>query len=155
MQAGEGNRSAFFINTAAREARLPPLERRIRSSTKAFLLFLVVFGTDYIFIYNDAQHHPRRLAVAGCSAIFAARLTVQIFFIWQRSISWKEIVMEAMGIIPISLFSFAYFAIFYSDPAQYGGVVDASGLALFLLGTWMNLWPEVQRTIWKNDPSNL
>ena len=78
------------------------------------------------------------------------RILLQMSLFWSRSIPWKEVVFEAGGIIPISFASFAFGASEQHDGWHHVPV----GLALFLFGTWLNVWSEWQRFVWKLDRRN-
>jgi len=94
---------------------------------------------------------PRRSAVVFCTALFVARVVLQMAVFWSRSIPWKEVVFEAGGIIPLSIASLAYGA---AQSPHTLGWTGLCGLLVFLWGTWLNLWPEYQRHRWKLDPRN-
>ena len=94
--------------------------------------------------------HTHTGAVVLCTIGFVLRILLQMSLFWSRSIPWKEVVFEAGGIIPISFASFAFGASERHDGWHHVPV----GLALFLFGTWLNVWSEWQRFVWKLDRRN-
>lgn len=87
----------------------------------------------------------------ACTVGFVARIILQMAVFWSRSIPWKEVVLEAGGIIPVSIASLAYGA---SQSTQPLGLAGIGAFALFLLGSWLNFWPEYQRHLWKLHPEH-
>lgn len=65
-----------------------------------------------------------------------------------------QVWFEAAGVIPLTLVSFAWGAASGASDATPLGVVDAAGCTIFLTGTWLNLWPEYSRHVWKKDKAN-
>jgi len=90
------------------------------------------------------------MGVLFCTAAFALRVQLQMTCFWRRSIPWREVVLEAGCIVPLSFASFGYGC---TSSGLRGA--DWAAFALFLVGTWLNLWPEWQRYQWKREPDRL
>lgn len=138
-----GFRSAFFIDTASRLLSPGGQSRRLAWWTKVLLLCAnipLAAGTC-----NDGA---RCNSVLLCTVIFVIRVMFQMTWFWSRGIPWKEVVFEAGCVIPISIISMA------KGAAAKTSHIDSSGfwgLLVFLLGTWLNLYPEWQRHVWKRQ----
>merc|ERR1712217_464167 len=77
---------------------------------------------------------PRRWPVFLCIVVFVVRVLCQMQWFWSRSIPWKEVVLEAGGIVPVSLASLAYGASMANWPL---GALDLLAWLLFALGTYL------------------
>lgn len=89
--------------------------------------------------------------VLFCTLIFVMRVLLQMSVFWSRGIPWKEVVFEAGGVIPLSVASMALGA---ASCPGCDGMLEGVGLALFVFGTWLNLYPEWQRHEWKKAGNN-
>ena len=143
------NVSAFFIDTAARSDKSKGSGNLARKFTKTALLIIQLAALSYILSERSTL---RRQAVILYSSIFIARILVQMAFFWHRRILWTEVWAEAGGVIPLTLASFAYGAS-HSDNAPFEAW-DVAGGALFIFGTWLNIYPEYQRHLFKSAPEN-
>lgn len=173
-------KSAFFIDTAARQFTLPHGQNRIRIAVKLLLLLIVsVLSVElmYQLNYYDHKHQPssplfpfgsaitrsyRHAALLVCYLTFTLRVWLQMVFVWQRAVSWHEIIAETCGIIPLSFFSIAYFTpttaaattTERSRSERQERFLLITGLAVFLFGTCLNIVPELQRALWKQHAEN-
>ena len=84
--------------------------------------------------------------------VFVIRVLIQMFAFWSRKIPWVEVWAEAGGVIPLSLASFAYGT--YQRRHEDIGTMELASVPAFLLGTYLNLWPEYARYLWKLNPAN-
>merc|ERR1712008_560184 len=82
---------------------------------------------------------------------FVARLHIQMWLFWARSVPWREVLWEAAGIVPLSIASLAYGAARVEKPINVGSYL---WFLTSLFGTWANIWPEWQRHRWKRHPAN-
>jgi len=149
MSTVQGFRSAFFIDTDARLLSLPAGSASVRWWAKAALLI----GTLALVwrMLSVPRPCPRRFPVFLCACVFVARVLLQMAYFWSRSINWKEVILEAGGIIPLSLASLAAGASWTSSPL---GALDVVAFIVFLFGTWLNIWPEYQRFLWNKCKEN-
>jgi steroid 5-alpha reductase family enzyme len=79
---------------------------------------------------------------------------VQMLYFWHRRVSWVEVFFEAGGVIPLSLWSFYVGAVDLSSDLAPVNATDALGCFLFFFGTYVNLYPEYTRHVWKLDKAN-
>lgn len=148
-------KTAFFIDTQARLGNAYSTINRVRTALKVVLLFVTI-GLLYwqLFVYvvegeitPTFKTSPRYTLNLTFALVFVLRILIQMAFFWNRAISWIEVFAEAGGIIPLSLCTLAYGA------KLSGGYIDpllcAVSIALFCLGTWLNLYSEFQRYWWK------
>ena len=143
--------TAFFLDTGIRQFRLPKHENLPRILMKLFTLLLNVLWLDLIYRYYDDYDNPRRYILSFHTVVFITRLTIQMAFVWNRAITYKEIIFEGALLTPVSISSFAYFSI---NNHKYIENYDNLGVILFLVGTLLNIIPEIERTIWKNKVIN-
>lgn len=88
------------------------------------------------------------LFVFGC--ILFVRLTFTSFWLLKRRFDWSELV----GVIFACLIYQIGFALLGATEAAPLGAVGAVGIVLFLLGSYLNTWSEIQRKRFKDDPAN-
>jgi protein-S-isoprenylcysteine O-methyltransferase Ste14 len=97
-------------------------------------------------------HNTRAWLCLFCGGGFVLRVLFQMFSFWSRGTPWVEVFAEAGGVIPLSLAAFAFGA---SRRRQEPiGLMEFLSVPVFLIGTYLNLWPEYTRYIWKLDPAN-
>lgn len=96
----------------------------------------------------------RAKILLGCVAIYFLRLSVTFFYLLERRIDWSEVfgVAFLIGFVEIGLLIVGGGA-FRSGPAPLGPL-DGVAIILFLAGSWLNTWSEVQRKLWKRNPAN-
>eukprot|EP00039_Didymoeca_costata_P020892 m.342776 g.342776 ORF g.342776 m.342776 type:complete len:250 (+) comp21819_c0_seq1:215-964(+) len=161
METSDGLRTAFFVYTEARADKSGGTTNKLATILSVVLLLItniIVALQLYWFDYgdgydaNDSGWCIRCLACLILCTVFVARVTVQCLYFWDRRITWEEIVVEKMGIIPASLCSLAYGCVQNRNVPI--GMVDVFGFLLSLAGTAMNLIPEAKRTAWKAKPEN-
>jgi len=140
-------RSALFIDTFSRSLRLSPLKAAVTWWSKAALLLLNV-PLVWVITGGHTDPCPRQWPVMLCTGSFVARVLVQMAVFWSRSIPWKEVWLEAGGIIPLSVASLALGA---ARRPRASGWSLGGALMLFYGGTWLNVWPEYQRHRWKQE----
>merc|ERR1711933_539435 len=130
-----------------------------RYCLKAMLLFCSLY-VEYILLFKpqgDSRYLEKRMPVREVlcllfGAIFIGRILLQMSLFWHRDLLWVEVFAEAGGIIPLSLACFG-FAASSCRNASFGAA-EVLALPVFLLGTWLNIWPEYTRYVWKSDPVN-
>ena len=138
-----GFRSALFIDTHSRT-------HRSGSADTAFIMkSLLLVATFFLVCYSLPEASvasDRGWLVCGCTAVFVLRVQTQMSVFWRRSIPWKEVIFEAGGIIPLSFYSIARGTV-----AADLTPLDYFHLLMFLAGTYLNFWPELQRHRWKQQ----
>jgi len=164
MFAGRGNATAFFIDTKTRKLKPGALDN-LRIAIKAALLLGNV-GLQCIILqdpYPGCSTRRRYCLLMGggfvrnqsvCLCEFSCqvlRVLCQMLFLWQRSISWKEVLLEAGGVIPLSLASFAFGTRWNQSPFSLS---DYFGVLVYVIGTVLNVQPEWARHRWKSQPEN-
>jgi protein-S-isoprenylcysteine O-methyltransferase Ste14 len=128
---------------------------RTTSGTPSVKMAAAVTAVQYAREEQSAgahAHTTRAWLCMLCGGGFVVRVLVQMFAFWSRGTPWVEVFAEAGGVIPLSLASFAFGASRRSHEPI--GTMEVLALPVFLLGTYLNLWPEYTRYIWKLDPAN-
>jgi len=145
----QGFRSALFIDTQARLLHSKAQHAALRWWAKTTLLLANLPMSWWLLCRGSPC--PRKWPTLALVAIFVLRVLCQMQWFWSRSIPWKEVALEAGGIIPLSLASLAYAA---STAAWPLGRTDMLAWSIFAFGTWLNVWPEFTRCLWKRLPEN-
>jgi protein-S-isoprenylcysteine O-methyltransferase Ste14 len=92
----------------------------------------------------------RRLCLAVMLSIYFVRLLLTQFVLLTRALGWSEVCM----IIPWILCIYLLLAIAGgTNPAPFS-VASGVGAVLFVSGSWMNLYAEYERHVWKRQPEN-
>jgi protein-S-isoprenylcysteine O-methyltransferase Ste14 len=92
----------------------------------------------------------RQIIILLCSLLYFVRLIIGMFVFLKRKISWFE------G----GLVSFLFFIMFYLFVVSAGshpepiGLLDITGIFLFLAGSSINTLAEYQRFVWKRKTEN-
>jgi hypothetical protein len=155
------NVSAFFIDTEARLDTRNDWWNTVRKAAKTALLLLSVAAVFWMTAGGASPSSsiddllattPRGAVVRLNALLFFARLLSELWVFWTRRITYAEIIVEAAGIIPLSLVSMARgSSVDDSDLAALGfsdalakffctsrlahSPLDVCGQLLFLLGT--------------------
>jgi len=129
----------------------------------AILVAISVALADWILLGSGLQiigawfgrtwHHGntlRCITLAAALTIYFLRLLLTQFVFLKRGMRWSE----ALAIAPWLLFLYLWLSIEAArNPAPFVATAWA-GVALFLIGSWMNTWAEHQRNLWKQRPEN-
>ena len=96
----------------------------------------------------------RAKLLLGCAAIYFFRHGVTLFYLLVRQVGWSEVFGLAafMAFFEIGLLLVGGGA--FHDEATRLGLLDGLAIFLFVSGSWLNTWSEVQRKLWKQDPAN-
>ncbi len=92
----------------------------------------------------------RQIVILICCFIYFMRFTIGLFVFMQRKISWFE------G----SLVSVLFFLMFYTFVVSAGshpepiGLIDITGISMFLIGSYINTMADYQRFAWKRRIEN-
>ena len=92
----------------------------------------------------------RSLCLALALTIYFARLLLTQFVFLKRAMSWNEAATVGCWLLCLYLWLSLTAA---TNPAPLGTAAFA-GIALFLVGSWMNSWAEYTRNRWKLRPEN-
>jgi protein-S-isoprenylcysteine O-methyltransferase Ste14 len=98
----------------------------------------------------NSGNGARRLCLAVMLSIYFIRLLFTQFVFLRRAVSWSEASMIAPWILCIYLVLAIAGG---TNPAPFGAA-SAAGLALFVLGSWMNSYAEFARHEWKSHLEN-
>jgi len=89
-----------------------------------------------------------------CAAVYFLRHGVTLFYLLVRSVAWSEV----FGLVAfMAVFEIGFLVIGgggYRTSAIAFGPFDGLGIAMFIAGSWLNTWSEIQRKLWKQDPAN-
>jgi len=150
------NKSAFFIDTHARLGVRDSSMNHVRTGLKIVLLLLTLVVLYWQLFIDGSETETETLTFSSSpryntcflfAVVFVARVILQMVFFWNRSISWIEVFAEAGGIIPVSLCSLAYGA--KLSGTSIDSITLCIGNVLFFAGTYLNIYPEYQRYVWK------
>lgn len=92
----------------------------------------------------------RRLALALGLTIYFLRLLFTLFAFFRRAVRWGEAIFVALWVF----FIYALLSLTCAPNVHPFDPAAGAGIALFLLGSWMNSWAEYQRHLWKQLPQN-
>lgn len=92
----------------------------------------------------------RRILIFLTSSTLFLRWGFTNFYLLKRRMPWIEILVVCLE---LSLIHGAY-AILGGQVAQPVGAIEFIGIALFVIGSYLNTGSELQRARWKKDPNN-
>ncbi|MCP4182743.1 MAG: DUF1295 domain-containing protein [Hyphomicrobiales bacterium] len=89
-----------------------------------------------------------------CAAIYFLRTGITLFYLLARRVDWSEVFGLAvfMAFFEIGLLLVGGGA-FRAQPINLD-LLDGLAIFLFVSGSWLNTWSEVQRKLWKQNPAN-
>lgn len=93
---------------------------------------------------------PRRAVLFSFGCALWLRMLLTGFWLLRRRLDWSELSGVIFACVVYQL-GFALLGVSQTAPL---GWLDAAGVALFLLGSWLNTWSEVQRKRFKDNPAN-
>lgn len=157
--------SVFFINTKVRMSSPLLFDAQVRYWFKAALLIFAWYIELCVLYQPSAGSSPtistnqtlrqldaRESLCLLLGSVYTMRVLTQMTWL-SRGISWVEVFSEAGLVIPVSLASLAYGAV--SQRGISIGALEVLAVPVFFGGTWLNLWSEYSRHVWKSDPSHL
>jgi len=109
--------------------------------------WLMFAGTGTFRVEGDLG---RQAILMACSVVYAVRVSITLFVFLRRKVVWWEGLLGAVG-LPALLFLFASVG---GDQDKPLGAVDALGVILYLLGSYLGTRSELSRYIWKAKPAN-
>lgn len=92
----------------------------------------------------------RRAVLAAALSIYFVRLLFTEFVFLKRGVSWSEVFTIAPWVFCI----FVVLGFAGGTNSVPLGIAGVDGIALFLLGSWMNSYAEYQRHVWKKCPDH-
>ncbi|NUU07265.1 DUF1295 domain-containing protein [Leifsonia sp. C5G2] len=92
----------------------------------------------------------RAWLVVGCSAVYVLRVVVTTYVTVQRSVGYAEAALVGGWMLIIHV-TMGLVAMHVRSPLD-GWTI--AGVALYLFGSWMNTFSELQRRSWKARPEN-
>lgn len=95
-------------------------------------------------------HLGRQAILMACSVVYAVRVSITLFVFLRRKLAWWEGLLGAMG-LPALVFMFAWVG---GDQDRPLGPIDALGVILYLLGSYLGTRSELSRHIWRAKPAN-
>ena len=90
----------------------------------------------------------------ACAVVYLFRHGVTLFYLLERQIAWSEVfgLLAFMAFFEIGLLLVGGGA-FDNQVAAFGWL-DGLAIFLFVSGSWLNTWSEVQRKWWKQNPAH-
>ena len=103
--------------------------------------------------WNLSDPMRARLLLA-CAAIYFFRHGVTLFYLLERQVGWSEVfgLVAFMALFEIGLLLVGGGA-FRAEVTSLG-LLDGLAIFLYVSGSWLNTWSEVQRKRWKQDTAN-
>lgn len=92
----------------------------------------------------------RRLWLATVFSVYYIRILFTWYAFLKRGMSWSEAFAIAIWI----LFIYLFLAIAGGTNPIAWSAATSIGLALFVVGSWMNTYAEYSRNVWKQRPAN-
>ena len=134
--------------------------RRIIWQGFHFLLILLV----YWILFEEGLHRvsswfgtfwlpgdlTRRILLFITSLILFLRWGLTNFYLLRRKMTWVEIIVVC---IELSIIHSVY-NILGGQVAHSVGIIEFIGIALFVIGSYLNTGSEIKRFRWKKDPKN-
>jgi protein-S-isoprenylcysteine O-methyltransferase Ste14 len=104
-----------------------------------------LFGIDW-----QPGDFTRRLLLLSFGVILWLRLTFGMFWLLKRKFGWDELV----GVLFACVVYQTGFALLGATEDTPVGLFDVAAIVLFLFGSYLNTWSEMQRKRFKADPAN-
>ena len=97
---------------------------------------------------------PRAQILLGCAFIYWIRHLITLFYLLERKVEWSEALglLIFMGLFEIGLLLLGGGA--FRNNAVQPGLFDYVAFALYLGGSFLNSFSEIQRKWWKENPAN-
>jgi len=111
-------------------------------------------GIEAVGVWFGQEWSPGDLArrivlfVLGC--VLFGRLALTSFWVLKRRFDWSELAGGAFACVVYQI----GFAFLGATEAAALGMVGVVGIGLFVLGSYLNTWSEVQRKRFKENPAN-
>ncbi len=92
----------------------------------------------------------RRILLAACLIIYFGRLQITVWVFQKRSWKWAEAITISI-LVPLALIALAWHG---GNNQQGVGIVEVSGILLYLAGSYLNTSSEYTRHVWKSKAEN-
>ena len=92
----------------------------------------------------------RRMIIFLFAIISFLRIGFMMIYLLKRKISWEESLGVSLGLV----LYYVGFAMLVLPTDKQLGVIDFIGIALFLIGSFINTFSELQRHFWKKQAEN-
>ncbi|WP_200410998.1 methyltransferase family protein [Virgibacillus salexigens] len=125
-------------------------QSRLQKWTVIGLETLILFLAAWLLFFADEQLSLRNFLLFGLFLIVYGRMYVTIFYLLKRKMPWQE----AMTIpVAFSLYyiGFSIFTLITDKPVD---LLDIGSILLFLIGSFINTYSEIQRDRWKREPAH-
>ncbi len=132
-----------------------------KSLISGALVVALLVSADILFgnrLGLTSWHNPYRTngdfvrdsLLIACLTIYVLRVLVTLFVFFRRILYWREALLIASA-MPWCL---VYFAIYCGRNLPPIGLIEVTGVALFVLGSYLNSAAEYARHRWKQEPMN-
>lgn len=115
------------------------------------LIYWLLFVVDMEALGVGVGDFGRNVLVFGLNVLWITDYMFKIFYALERRFTLEELFFVLPVICPLWLFTFAYGARKNASPV---GWVDLASCLLVIIGVYLNFWPEIVRTKWKQLPQN-
>jgi len=121
-----------------------------------WIAYLIMFGgwnvtiSEWIGVSATSQSLDRKIIIFIFSVIVFIRISGMMFFWLRRKIPWEESISIPFA-FALYFIGFAVFALTSDKAINW---FDYLGIFIFLSGSFLNTFSEIQRDIWKKKPEN-
>jgi protein-S-isoprenylcysteine O-methyltransferase Ste14 len=105
---------------------------------------------SWLASYKINGNFTRQVILIICLAIYFLRLLLTVFVFLKRKMGWVETIIVSI-LMSLALFSFTKVG---GDNHQSVGVLDITGVLLFLCVSYLNTSSEYARYVWKKKVEN-
>lgn len=136
------------------QAEIDRLPRRVwvaaHCALFALAVWLTVGGGIEELSGEPAGSLGRRIVLAGFGAVLLVRMTFLAMVLLKRRFGWEE----AAGVtLAVAIYQVGFALLGAGEQAPLAWP-DLIGIGLFMVGSWMNTWSEMQRRRFKQDPAH-
>mmetsp|Transcript_9131 Transcript_9131/g.12688 ORF Transcript_9131/g.12688 Transcript_9131/m.12688 type:complete len:228 (-) Transcript_9131:346-1029(-) len=143
------------MSAAAVDKNFRSTERNSNSRANIFLVECVVVLTGYVYALNyrlgPFGESNRMLLLATFGLIYMLRLNLMTRVLLKRELSIEELTFVILIWLPSIMGSFALMATTDVDLTTIDCIITT---AMYLFGSYLNTYSELQRKIWKGDVKN-
>ena len=118
----------------------------VRTFTLAVAVAVAVGAGCWIVLSRTTS--ARAILLAAGFAIYYARFLFALLVTLKREVTWAEVAAVAPWIAFIVIFNA------FATTGEPAGIAVASGVVLYLAGSWINSSSEYRRFLWKQRPEN-
>ncbi|MBC8323848.1 MAG: DUF1295 domain-containing protein [Candidatus Marinimicrobia bacterium] len=112
-------------------------------------------GIQIVFGWFNAEttngNYGRNLLLILSATIYFIRLMATSFYLTKRRMDWDEVISVAVWIYILHV----SFALMGGSRLGALGFVEWLGVALYMVGSWLNTGSELARHRWKQNPENV